>query len=216
MASLNPIDEHSRIAATWDTVALFLPLYYQQTNFKVESYVHRRMNCIVKACRDRLLDVGCGDGAILRYLSPTEYCGLDISTQMISLAKTLYPRHNFQVGSFPQDVPSSSGFDCILFNGSLQFFADTRATLTSARDLLLRCDTPGRIVISHVHGASFVRNECRSKIACQELPTMNTLLDIAHDLGLQLLTKIDLLGESLNPNDADDKNFYLVALEKQV
>lgn len=37
---------------------------------------------------------------------------------------------------------------------------------------------------------------------------------MAHELGFKLVTKAELFGESLSPTDEDDKNFYLVVLEK--
>ena len=106
-----------KVKATWDTVALFLPVDYERNrntnnkfsnnkkkrnNEELKSYVDRRMNCIIHCCCTSgsvegsaattsssinsvaitghddddddesfsLLDVGCGDGAILGYLYP--------------------------------------------------------------------------------------------------------------------------------------------------
>lgn len=54
-----------RVAATWNTVALFLPQDYERTKGKVEAFVERRLRHIVTACQGnqegdfQLLDVGC-------------------------------------------------------------------------------------------------------------------------------------------------------------
>lgn len=46
---------------------------------------------------DSILDVGCGQGDILRHISSTEYLGIDITPEMIQLARVKFPTHRFQV-----------------------------------------------------------------------------------------------------------------------
>jgi len=48
--------------------------------------------------RERVLDLGCGNGRLYESLKNTNYTGLDISEKLISIAKEKYPNVNFQVG----------------------------------------------------------------------------------------------------------------------
>lgn len=215
-------DSHeTRVATTWDTVALFLPQDYKRTRGKVEPYVERRLKFIAYACQGdkddySLLDVGCGDGALVPYLgNECEYSGLDLSSEMIDLAKQQHPKQSFSVGSFPQDVPHGELYDTILFNGSLQFFKDTRQTLVDAAAML---KPQGRIVLSHVNGGKFVKEECMSNpfVAVRNMPNNISLISMAEMMGYQVLDKVALL-EGVEFDDSLDGNqddFYLVALQK--
>jgi SAM-dependent methyltransferase len=232
---------------TWDTIALFLPLQYGHSKpggdaREVDEYVKRRLRLIARACFEggslrsndipwSLLDVGCGDGSAIPYLlaeadnhaMPTwDYLGLDVSQKMIDLGQAQYPAQTFVVGSFPQGLPVSSPlkrYDCILFNGSLQFFRDTLLVLRQAAELLKSCAangaTSGRIVVAHVNGARFVSNECRTNptTAVQSMPSYARLKQWADDLGLVVLSKADLFpNETLAEHDGNGQSFYLYAL----
>lgn len=101
-----------RVAATWNTVAMFLPQNYASTKGKVEPYVERRLGHIVTACRGdealQLLDVGCGDGALVPYLGQEcDFSGLDVSSEMIELGQKRWPKHKLWVGSFPKASPTT-------------------------------------------------------------------------------------------------------------
>jgi SAM-dependent methyltransferase len=178
-----------------------------------------------------LLDVGCGDGSAIPYLfteadnhaMPTwDYLGLDVSPKMIDLGRAQHPAQCFVVGSFPQGLPVSSRlkrYDCILFNGSLQFFRDTPLVLCQAAKLLksraASGTTSGRIVVAHVTGARFVSNECRTNptTAVQSMPSCARLQQWADDLGLVVWSKEDLFpDETLAESDGKDQSFYLYAL----
>jgi SAM-dependent methyltransferase len=210
---------------------------------EVDDYVKRRLRLIARACLSNgctlsndipwsLLDVGCGDGSALPYLfaeadshaMPTwDYLGLDVSPKMIDLARAQYPAQSFMVGSFPQGLPLSSPppkrYDCILFNGSLQFFRDTSLVLRQAAENLKSREangtTSGRIVVAHVNGARFVSNECRTNptTAVQSMPSRARLQQWADDLGLVVWSKEDLFpNETLAESDGNDQSFYLYAL----
>lgn len=182
-----------------------------------------------------LLDVGCGDGGIVPYLDRkriTRYLGIDVSPEMIALGRRRHPNENFVVGCFPDDLltahdqnrdtssqaPHAETFDCVLFNGSLQFFADPKVALAQAKSMLSPTGV-GRIVIAHAMGSKFVANECRSNpsVALSHLPPAETTLqDIASELGMRVMTKQELLrgfGDlTLQESDVSDSNFYLAAL----
>lgn len=263
----------AKVKATWNTVALFLPVDYERSKNQVEPYVDRRLRCIVEAvCGGprsssststsissssfSVLDVGCGDGAMLNYLphkindeSNLNLCyqGIDVSTEMIDLGKRRHPHYadKLMVGSFPEyfllndqqkdTAVDTLGYDVILFNGSLQFFRDTRETLRQARSLLKKSPPPptaaaaaesgsrrhsGRIVLSHVQGATFVQQECQTSqdVAVRKMPNRASLEEYARLLGMKVVEKEELVADldvtKFDPiQDGDDQSFYLVALE---
>ena len=266
----------ARVRAAWDAVALFRPcdLAHSGGGGTLDAFVQRRMRFIARAglygCgldNDdgpalsqrplpvwRVLDVGCGDGALVPHLmdcagstAVIDYVGMDVSPEMVALAKKRHGNAaatkasstphtlDFRVGSFPKDVPAGDTYDCVLFNGSLQFFADPRHALAAARRCLadgasspLRSgdrngNPPPRIVIAHVLGAKFVRRECRSHppVALRPMPKVASELgDMANDLDLRLHTKDDLIRdasasddkEDWHDSDRSDDNFYLAVL----
>ena len=51
-----------------------------------------------------LVDVGCGDGIALNYISGCDYVGVDPSRPMIYHARKLHPGHTFEVGTL-ESVP---------------------------------------------------------------------------------------------------------------
>jgi len=249
--SLSNSDLHrARVATTWDTIALFLPNDYARTKGRVEPEVDRRLKCIAKAtmqcssipsklCADSvLLDVGCGDGALVPYLyddmtkdesnAQTKrlkiYYGLDVSQKMIDLAKQrwtgIVSPDQFLLGSFPDDACNklkqldTASCDAIIFNGSLQFFQDTIETLKDAENILR---PGGRIIISHVNGAYFVKDECQKNpgVAVRTMPNKISLEMMADVMGMKVIRKDKMGLTDLDPNfDGDDEKFYLVVLEK--
>lgn len=215
-------DMHAaRVAATWNTIALFLPHDYQRTKGKVEPFVDRRLRHIASACQGNkvddfdLVDVGCGDGALVPYLpDKCHFNGLDLSSEMIALAKQRYPGKNFWVGGFPHDVPAGSLYDAVVFNGSLQFFRETRLTIEAAASIL---KSGGRIILSHVNGAKFVKDECKKNagVAVRTMPNRVNLEVMAAVAGLKVIEKSTLQLVDYNQSlDGDDEDFYLVVLEK--
>jgi SAM-dependent methyltransferase len=185
------------------------------------------MEYIAAACKSSLsegtispLDVGCGDGALIRYLKDGSlaYKGVDVSSEMIALGKQQHPKYDLSVGSFPESIPEGESFDTIIFNGSLQFFTDTRQALEDACTKL-NPKRGSRIVLSHVNGAKFVKEECRTSmgVACRSMPNTVSLENYAGLLGMEAVYKGRLL-EGLEYDeevDGDDDDFYLVALERK-
>lgn len=62
---------------------------------------------------NKILDLGCGEGTRLDYLSPRDGWGVDISSQAIALAKKKYPKHYFLVGDLTRLPFREEKFDLI-------------------------------------------------------------------------------------------------------
>ena len=76
---------------------------------------------------DRILDIGCGTGAILEFLPPgVDYHGMDLSAQYIAAARSRFGgRGNFQVGDVNELVAQDeAGFDIVMALGLLHHLED--------------------------------------------------------------------------------------------
>ena len=78
-----------------------------------------------------ILDAGCGSGALLKWVNPAfeSYLGIDIAEEAIAQGNALgIPKANFVAGDLENwDAPLC--FDIIIFNESLYYTRDPRATL---------------------------------------------------------------------------------------
>jgi len=141
-------------------------------------------------------------------VTPRQYLGIDISSLMISRASAAYPKFEFAQCNFLTSErfheDSESKFDCVLFNGSLQFFQDVEHALLRSKGCLA---DGGRIIIAHANGAAFVKEEKRQNpnVVQAELPTEETLKALASSLGMSGLP----MTTSSQDAEASADEFYL-------
>jgi len=91
----------------------------------------------------RVLDVGCGTGALLDAVQPGYGVGVDLSPAMVRRAAERFPRLSFRVGDAEALAPGET-FDRVLMVDLLEHLGDPRSALASARRL---CDDSGRLVV---------------------------------------------------------------------
>jgi SAM-dependent methyltransferase len=79
----------------------------------------------------RVLDVGCGPGLLTRGLEESvEVVGVDLSPEMLELARKGRPSGTWRVHSYHQPIPPELGlFDVVLAVGCLDFCDDLRRVL---------------------------------------------------------------------------------------
>lgn len=202
------------VEATWDTIASFLPV---TRTSRIDRGVAGRLETIAKAClpvkNARILDVGCGDGSIVQYIKKAggqeEMCtGLDLSGEMIDTAKAAYRRATFRKANFMKFKPGAVKYDTILFNGSLQFFPCIDNVLRQAS---IHLTERGRIVVAHVNGAAFVRDE-KTKNPVTVISTMPTLQCLQREVEKLRLEILDANDFEARSSELDQ--FYLVVLRK--
>ena len=170
-----------------------------------------------------VVDVGCGDGALLPHLLRAGavkkgYFGLDVSPRMIELARGAHPGVAFSAADFLELEPMGGGlpYDCCLLNGASQFFADQTALVAAAAEWVR---PGGRVVLSHAQGAAFVADEHRGNpaVARSCLPTPLELEEIAAELNLAVLPASECVKDGTvggAPHTLEGDDFYLVALQK--
>lgn len=92
----------------------------------------------------RVLEVGCGTGELLAATRPARGVGVDLSPEMVRLARERYPEFDFRTGD-AETLPVSETFDYILCSDILGNLWDVQAALHQIR----RCCAPHtRIVIT--------------------------------------------------------------------
>lgn len=228
-------DVHEKLVElSWDVIADFIT---ESSSDSLEEDIKMKCRSIASACipADKnggtcaVLDVGCGDGALLPYLMAAgadqgRYVGLDLSPAMIEKAKAKlkYKKGksktvskgkkekppSFLQGNFlthPRCLPPTK-FDIVMLNGVMQFFSTAmhREVLSKARSLL---KPGGRILISHVNGGDFVKEEKVGNPATvlSVMPTVTELIALCNEVeGLKMMPDLDEAGLG---------DFYLVSLE---
>eukprot|EP00526_Cylindrotheca_closterium_P018525 CAMPEP_0113601936 /NCGR_PEP_ID=MMETSP0017_2-20120614/490_1 /TAXON_ID=2856 /ORGANISM="Cylindrotheca closterium" /LENGTH=366 /DNA_ID=CAMNT_0000510253 /DNA_START=48 /DNA_END=1148 /DNA_ORIENTATION=- /assembly_acc=CAM_ASM_000147 len=212
--SLTTADLHNVLqAATWDASADAKVARSITGNMPTDIQRKVQKGCDTVATAigvdGVLLDVGCGFGVMAPFfkkagVAASQIYGIDLSTEMIRNAETLYPSSNWTAGDFFAYHPSTA-FDAILFCSSLHDLPDPEKALTKAASLL---NPEGIIVVMHAQGASQVLNQVRSNpvLVQRGLPTV---------VELQSLPGVKLIADPAAPNSQQEsRDGYIAVLQK--
>jgi len=125
--------------------------YYERSSIFIRYIEASRLRCIVRmvqACAtDRILEVGCGGGHILRLFPHSDLTGVDVSGRMLDKARENLRGYRVQLlkgDLFSLDL-SGGGFDKIICSEVLEHVVDPHAILREIRRLLA---PNGRVVIT--------------------------------------------------------------------
>ncbi|MEM2916060.1 MAG: methyltransferase domain-containing protein [Candidatus Woesearchaeota archaeon] len=101
------------------------------------------------ASQKRILELGCGTGDIIAFLNPKYGLGIDISENMIKLARKKHPQKNlhFAVGA-GENMKLKEKFDVILMPDVIEHLADHKKTF---EQLHKTCDTKTRVIITMIN-----------------------------------------------------------------
>ena len=198
---------HSKLQeVTWDETAQFRDDRHdsKSTSIEIENFMLTLVNqAIAFGDKSKILDVGCGNAILLKYLqkhskkiiskffSEENYKGIDISNEMIKIAKKKYPIPEFFQGEFnTYSFSENENFNVIVFNECLHYFRDIPATLKKACSLCNDSSTNNEatIVISHPRGYDNVLLQYSKNrwLVPNLLPSPNDLTEIANSLGLKV------------------------------
>jgi len=217
-------DAHAALVEiTWDAIAAFMPVTHSS---KPTQEGGKRLAAIARVSLPddgdaSFLDVGCGNGVLLPFLTAVgmpaaSYRGIDLSSRMIDLAQRAHGSSGaaFVEASFDDQVKSGAKFDSIVFNGALQFFEDQPATLAAAAAMLSEAED-ARIVVSHLSGARFVRQELADnpQTVSNTMPFLSEMQRIAASIGMQVVLP-SFLGEEPEEIEQALQDFYLVIFRK--
>jgi len=97
----------------------------------------------------RILELGCGTGQLLNALNPREGIGIDISGNMIAIARKKYSHLRYIEGDFedPEVLGNVEGtFDAVIMSETIGFLDDCQATLELLHSL---CNRDTRVIIAN-------------------------------------------------------------------
>ena len=85
---------------------------------------------------DRVLEIGCGSGNILRFINSKNIYGLDISPKMIYFCKKIMPYGEFTTGD-AEDLPYENNFfDKVIISEVLYYLPNLEKALEEAKRVL--------------------------------------------------------------------------------
>ncbi len=142
-----PSERKKRIIESADRLAPERQSWIQKNWFYYQND-ERYMQFLVPAGQ-RVLDIGCGTGGLLSALRPSFGVGIDISFEMIKLAKNEHPAYTFHVGDIedPETLERIEGtFDYIVLSDTIGQLEDCEQTI---KNLQKFCTTNTRLIISY-------------------------------------------------------------------
>jgi len=184
--------------------------YWRQKN----HYYHEALQKIYAdrvPTGSRVLELGCGTGALLAQLKPSFGVGLDLSGQMLKLAHHDYPNLHFVQGD-AEALPFTETFDYILMSELVGHLSDVQGTLAQLRPL---CHERTQIILSYYNFAwePFIRagerlgwkmpEHQQNWLGEQDVLNLLELADFEPEaLGRDLILPVPLLGLSNSINNS--------------
>jgi ubiquinone/menaquinone biosynthesis C-methylase UbiE len=113
---------------------------------KKRSYYHSELEKYLRfliPAHSSVLEIGCGTGETLASLNPGRGLGIDISPEMVRIAKRNFPHLQFQVGDF-EDIRIEEKFDYVLIIETIGHVDDIQLAF---KELHKVCKPETRVII---------------------------------------------------------------------
>ena len=130
-AAPDPIKE--RIRDHYDGLAPSRDIWYRRSKY-YHDYVERSLRSLIPA-GSTVLELGCGTGNLLAALQPSHGLGLDISPEMLRVARRNHPHLEFEVGDAENfEIPKTT-FDFVVASDLVGELEDIAAMLDRVREV---------------------------------------------------------------------------------
>jgi 2-polyprenyl-3-methyl-5-hydroxy-6-metoxy-1,4-benzoquinol methylase len=138
--------------------------------------------------KGKVLDFGCGSGALAAHLPSDQYVGVDHDGESLALARRRYPGHRFV-----RDVPLDETFDTIALLAVIEHLSDPGSRLTRFASLL---NPGGNLVLTTPHPRGHFVHEVAARLGIasreahedhEELFDRASFERITGDIGLDLV-----------------------------
>ena len=127
MGTKNNIENHfNEIAFTYDN-------YKRKNSYYYNSLKNLIVSLIISKNYRSVLDIGCGTGEILDFLNPEFGIGIDISKNMVSIARMKYPEYEFIASDFNK-VELDMKFDIIIVIDVIEHLGDIKKAFLKIRN----------------------------------------------------------------------------------
>ncbi|HBR15312.1 MAG TPA: glycosyl transferase [Candidatus Omnitrophica bacterium] len=117
---------------------------YRDKNKYYYALLHEQYAYLIPPGK-KVLEVGCGTGELLKAFNPSVGYGVDISPEMVSIARQKFPQFSFQAGEI-SELKTDEKFDYIILSGLLGELDDIQEFL---RQLKKFCVKDTRIIIEY-------------------------------------------------------------------
>lgn len=117
----------------------------RETWFEKNKYFYdkiKKLLCFIIQPGKKVLNIQCDTGYLLSSVSPSKGVGVDISQEMVDIAKSRHPNLEFYQ-QYPEDLDLKEKFDYILFNN----LSNTVDILSSFKRVMKHCDPHTRLII---------------------------------------------------------------------
>lgn len=114
------------------------------------SYYHAAIKRFCKSVipqGERVLEMGCATGDLLNYVNPSEGVGIDISPNMIEIARKKYPYLKFDVME-AENIQLKSNVNYVIMSNLLDYLPDISVVLENIKKIL---NEDGKVVITTVN-----------------------------------------------------------------
>ena len=101
--------------------------------------------------KDKLLEIGSGSGALLKYFSKkNKIYGADYSFALLSLAKKALPRANFNLCEANKINYNKNFFHAVVIQSCIQYFPDKKYFLEVVKKITRTLNTNGKLFIGEI------------------------------------------------------------------
>lgn len=122
---------------------------------QTREYLWDDINPLLKYIKenDKVLDIGCGNGRLYHVLKEKQiqYTGLDLSEELIKIAKTKYPEADFKVGDMKKlpfgSAQDKAGFDVVFCVAAFHHLATAEERLQTLREMKRVVKPGGKILL---------------------------------------------------------------------
>ncbi len=130
------VNHYNRLASLRD--------HYRKKNSYFYALLYKQYKYLVPKGK-KVLEVGCSTGELLNVLEPSFGVGIDVSGEMIQIARQKYPHLEFHEGQI-SDLKIDEKFDYIILSGLLGELEDIQQFLKSLRKF---CTNDTRVIIEY-------------------------------------------------------------------
>jgi ubiquinone/menaquinone biosynthesis C-methylase UbiE/glycosyltransferase involved in cell wall biosynthesis len=127
----DPIKE--RVRENYDRLAATRDMWYRRSR-QYHDHLERTLRAAIPA-GSAVLELGCGTGNLLAALQPSRGLGLDLSPEIVKVARRNHPTLTFEVGDAEDFRIQDSNFDFIVASDLVGELEDIAAMLDRAREV---------------------------------------------------------------------------------
>ena len=120
------------VKSHFDQIASEYDEFKRKNQYYYDSIKNLILDISSKLHFNSVLDIGCGTGELLDYLNPKTGVGVDISPEMIRLAKKKFNKYEFNASDFDK-IDLKKGFDLIIIIDVIEHLGNINKTLSKIK-----------------------------------------------------------------------------------